>query len=60
MDMKPQVGEIAGRVWELLSSEGPQTVAQIKKKVKGSGDRCRGKREDDSRLSAEVLGLLLR
>ncbi|HUU13998.1 MAG TPA: winged helix-turn-helix domain-containing protein [Terriglobia bacterium] len=38
MDIKPQVGEIAGKVWELLSSDGPQTLAQLKKKVKGSGE----------------------
>ena len=38
MDMKPQVGETAGKVWELLSKEGPQTLAQLKKKVKGSGE----------------------
>ena len=38
MDLKPQVGETAGKVWELLSSEGPQTLAQLKKKVKGSGE----------------------
>jgi hypothetical protein len=38
MDIKPQVGETAGKVWELLSSEGPQTLAQLKKKVKGSGE----------------------
>jgi Winged helix-turn-helix domain (DUF2582) len=38
MDIKPQVGETAGKVWELLSSEGPHTLAQLKKKVKGSGE----------------------
>jgi hypothetical protein len=38
MDIKPQVGETAGKVWELLSSEGPQTLAQLKKRVKGSGE----------------------
>lgn len=38
MDLKPQVGETAGKVWELLSGEGPQTLAQLKKKLKGSGD----------------------
>jgi hypothetical protein len=38
MDLKPQVGEMAGKVWDLLSSEGPQTFAQLKKKIKGSGE----------------------
>jgi hypothetical protein len=38
MDITAQVGETAGKVWELLSSEGPQTLAQMKKKVKGSGE----------------------
>jgi hypothetical protein len=38
MDIRSQVGETAGKVWELLSSEGPQTLAQLKKKVKGSGE----------------------
>jgi hypothetical protein len=38
MDVKPQMGEAAGRVWELLSAEGPLTLAQLKKKVKGSGE----------------------
>ena len=38
MDLKPQVGETAGKVWELLSLGGPQTLAQLKKKVKGSGE----------------------
>ncbi len=38
MDTKNQVGEVAGEVWNLLSSEGPQTVAQLKKKLKGSSE----------------------
>jgi len=33
-----QVGETAGKIWNLLNAGGPQTVAQIKKKLNGSGD----------------------
>lgn len=32
-DTKQQVGETAGVVWQLLSSTGPQTLVQLKKKV---------------------------
>jgi len=38
MDVNSQVGETAGRVWHTLSSAGPQTLAQLKKKVDGSGE----------------------
>ncbi len=38
VDIKPQVGETAGKVWHTLSSEGPLTVAQLKKKLNGSSD----------------------
>jgi Winged helix-turn-helix domain (DUF2582) len=38
MDMKNAVGETAGKIWETLSAHGPQTLAQLKKKVDGSGD----------------------
>ncbi len=33
MDIKAQVGETAGKVWNTLSSDGPQTVAQLKRKL---------------------------
>ncbi len=33
MDMREEVGETAGKVWELLSRDGPQTLAQAKKKL---------------------------
>jgi len=36
--MTPQIGETAGKVWHLLSDEGPQTLAQLKKKLNGTGD----------------------
>ncbi len=38
MDIKNEIGETAGRVWQVLSSDGPQTVAQLKKKLKEAGD----------------------
>jgi len=38
LDIIPEVGEIAGKVWHLLNDEGPQTLAQIKKRVNGSGE----------------------
>lgn len=38
MVINPQVGETAGKVWQLLSSEGPQTQAQIKKKLNESNE----------------------
>ena len=38
MEVKPDVGEIAGKVWHLLNTEGPQTMAQIKKKLKGTNE----------------------
>ena len=36
MEIKVQVGETAGTIWQLLNSEGPQTLAEIKKKVNGT------------------------
>ena len=38
MEINAQVGEAAGKIWHLLNDHGPQTLAQIKKKVNGSGD----------------------
>ncbi len=38
MDIKDQVGETAGKVWRVLNSHGPQTLAQLKKKVKEPSD----------------------
>ena len=37
-DVKVTVGETAGKIWQQLSSAGPLTVAQLRKKVNGSGD----------------------
>lgn len=38
MEINQQVGETAGKIWRALSSDGPQTVAQLKKKVNGASD----------------------
>ena len=38
MDVQPQVGETAGKVWHLLHEDGPVTLAQLKKKLNGSGE----------------------
>jgi hypothetical protein len=35
MDIKGKVGELAGEVWNVLSSGGPQNLAQLKKKLGG-------------------------
>lgn len=32
-EIRAEIGETAGQVWRLLGSEGPQTLAQIKKRV---------------------------
>jgi Winged helix-turn-helix domain (DUF2582) len=38
MEIKAAVGETAGKIYQALSSGGPQTVSQLKKKVDGSGE----------------------
>ena len=38
MEIREQVGETAGRVWHLLNDQGPQTLAQLKKMLNGSGE----------------------
>ena len=38
MDFNTQVGETAGKVWNLLNDQGPQTLAQLKKKLNGNGE----------------------
>ncbi len=38
MDFITQVGETAGKVWNLLNDQGPQTLAQLKKKLNGNGE----------------------
>ena len=38
LEINGQVGETAGKVWQLLNDSGPQTLAQLKKKLNGSGE----------------------
>jgi len=38
VEIKEQVGVTAGKVWQILSDFGPQTVAQLKKRLNGSGE----------------------
>ncbi len=38
MDFITQVGETAGKVWNLLNDQGPHTFAQLKKKLNGNGE----------------------
>ena len=38
VDTKHQVGETAGQVWQLLHSQGPQTLPQLKKKLNGTSE----------------------
>jgi hypothetical protein len=38
MGINGQVGETAGKVWHALSSAGPQTLAQLKKRLNGSSE----------------------
>ena len=38
MEMKEQVGTTAGKVWHSLNDHGPQTLAQLKKRLNGSGE----------------------
>jgi len=38
MAIKGQIGEMAGKVWELLASGGPLTLDQLKKKLNAQGE----------------------
>ncbi|HTS71632.1 MAG TPA: winged helix-turn-helix domain-containing protein [Terriglobia bacterium] len=38
MELNAHVGETAGKVWHSLNDDGPQTLAQLKKKLNGSGE----------------------
>lgn len=38
MEMREQVGVTAGKVWHILNELGPQTLAQLKKSLNGSGE----------------------
>ena len=33
MDVKNEIGETAGAIWRVLSSDGPQTQVQLRKKL---------------------------
>jgi hypothetical protein len=37
-EIKGQVGETAGQVWHALTTDGPMTLTQLKKKLNGQGD----------------------
>jgi len=37
MELNGQVGETAGEVWRSLHKNGPQTLAQLRKRLNGSG-----------------------
>ncbi|MGD0224525.1 MAG: winged helix-turn-helix domain-containing protein [Terriglobia bacterium] len=38
METNEQVGVTAGKVWHMLDEFGPQTLAQLKKRLNGSGE----------------------
>jgi len=38
LELNAHVGETAGKVWHSLNDDGPQTLAQLKKKLNGSGE----------------------
>lgn len=38
VDTTAKVGVTAGEVWHILNDFGPQTVAQLKKRLNGSGE----------------------
>jgi len=37
-EIKGQVGETAGQVWNTLTTDGSMTLTQLKKKLNGQGD----------------------
>ena len=39
MEINAQIGETAGEIWHLLNDEGPQTLAQLGKKLKRANGR---------------------
>ncbi len=38
MEFNSKVGEAAGKLWDTLSTDGPQTVTQLKTKVNGASE----------------------
>ncbi len=64
-DVKEQVGGAAGEVWHLLNQGGPQTLAQLKKKLNGSSELLGFAvgwlaREDKLEILQEKRSILLR
>jgi hypothetical protein len=63
--VKEQVGDAAGEVWRLLNQGGPQTLAQLKKKINGSSELLGFAvgwlaREDKLEILKEKRSILLR
>jgi hypothetical protein len=64
MNIKEHIGETAGRIWQALSTEGPHTLVQLKKKVAANGDLVPLAvgwlaREDQIELATDKRGLLI-
>jgi predicted ArsR family transcriptional regulator len=38
VETKEQVGDTAGKIWHALNEHGPQTLAQLKKRVNDPGE----------------------
>ena len=38
MDMNSEVSQMAGQVWHALSSDGPRTLVQLKKKLNATSE----------------------
>jgi len=38
LEMNEHVGSTAGKIWHMLNDHGPQTMAQLKKKLNGTGE----------------------
>jgi len=38
VEMIEQLGDTAGKIWHALNDHGPQTLAQLKKRLNGSGE----------------------
>jgi len=63
--VREQVGNAAGEVWRLLNQSGPQTLAQLKKKLNGNSELLGFAvgwlaREDKLEILQEKRSILLR
>jgi hypothetical protein len=38
MDIKDQIGDTAGTVWNVLHQEGPKSLGQLKRKLNGTSE----------------------